>query len=94
MSSDTKQGWKPRDAVVYKAIDAYERAPGVLQFKAMRHALVAAVDADPLLSAAKDMQEALADLVALVERVGDGRKDAPFIEAGLAALSKSRGEGL
>jgi hypothetical protein len=94
MSSETKQGWEPSEASLQAIIQEVDRLE--LSFRTAagdvnRAAFIAGVAADPLLSAAKDMQDALADLVALVERVGDSRKDAPFIEAGLAALSKSRG---
>ena len=94
MSSEkTKQAWEPSDAVVYKAIDAYEHAPGVLQFQAMKHGLIAAVAADPLLSAAKDMRDALDALeqAFIAHTQWNGALPVEVIAA-RAALAKSRGE--
>lgn len=45
-----------------------------------------------LIAAAPELYAALADMTELLERVGDSRKDAPFIDAANAALAKARGE--
>jgi hypothetical protein len=101
--NETKQGWEPSAYIADKFCQAYfgkgwkAIAPNdtVRQeyYKDVKNGLRSAIAADPLLSAAGDLRDALADITQLLERIGDGRKDAPFINAANAALVKSRGEG-
>lgn len=44
-----------------------------------------------LIAAAPDLLEALTSIADQLERVGDSRKDAPFIEAARAAIAKAEG---
>lgn len=98
MSNQTKTvaAWEPSDNVRIAAMRKYNAANPFLvradHADALEASLVAAVAADPLLSAAAEMREALASLVYLVETTGDSRKDAIYIEAGRTALRHSRGE--
>lgn len=45
-----------------------------------------------LIAAAPELYAALEAIAAHLERIGDSRKDAPFIDAANAALAKARGE--
>lgn len=106
MSSDIKQGWEPSAYVAEKFCQAFfgkgwkAIAPNDAAKREyiadVSRGLVAAVSADPLLSAAKDMQDALDDLTKAVRAVfGDKWTDTLFsdvLPVADAALRKSRGE--
>lgn len=96
MSSDIKQGWEPSDESVKQALLAQSRNSDRSHRYAMYEAISAAVATDPLLSAAKEMQDALDDLTKAVRAVfGDKWTDTLFsdvLPVADAALRKSRGE--
>ena len=107
MSSEkTKQAWEPSDASVAAACiqryggQLWARKPEswrAFERSNMRATLIAAVAADPLLSAAKDMQDALAALSDAVHVVfGDKWTDtllSNVLPIADDALAKSHGEG-